>query len=165
MTRMGQFKSLPPPPPPLPPPSSITYSLPSLLPYSVPPLPSLTHSSFPSLTHSSFPYSLPPSLPHPLSSCLPCPFLTTLPYSLPLSPFSLPREMVAYKEGDQIFHSKLLTFYRKDPFELEAYYASPESLPIAHTDIGMRKQDFFFTKFKQKLFCFRYFRYQERPRY
>lgn len=74
----------------------------------------------PKLDHIS--YSLPPSLP--------------LHLSLPLLSFSTCREMLVYKEGDQIYHSKMLTFYRKEPFDLEASYASPEHLPFPYTDIG-----------------------------
>jgi molecular chaperone DnaK (HSP70) len=33
-----------------------------------------------------------------------------------------PGEMEIFKEGDQIYHSKMLTFYRKEPFTLEARY-------------------------------------------
>ena len=46
------------------------------------------------------------------------------------------REMLVYKEGDAIYHSKMLTFYRKEPFDLEASYSSPKELPCPYTDIG-----------------------------
>ena len=40
------------------------------------------------------------------------------------------REMVIYKENDPIYHSKMLTFYRKEPFGLEARYHHMPSSPI-----------------------------------
>ena len=41
-----------------------------------------------------------------------------------------------FKEGDPIFHSKILSFYRKENFELEAMYAKPT--PFMHVpQIGM----------------------------
>ena len=46
-------------------------------------------------------------------------------------------EMLVYKEGDPIYHSKMLTFYRKELFELEASYASPNGLPYPCKDIGI----------------------------
>ena len=30
-----------------------------------------------------------------------------------------------FKQGDPIFHSKMLSFYRKENFDLEAVYANP----------------------------------------
>lgn len=47
------------------------------------------------------------------------------------------REMLVYKEGDPIYHSKMLTFYRREPFDLEASYSSPKNLPFPSADIGM----------------------------
>ena len=44
--------------------------------------------------------------------------------------------MIVFKGGDPIYHSKLLTFYRKENFELEAVYAHPT--PSMHVPlIGM----------------------------
>lgn len=37
--------------------------------------------------------------------------------------------MEIFKEGDPIYHSKMLTFYRKEPFSLEARYLHPNRLP------------------------------------
>ena len=44
--------------------------------------------------------------------------------------------MLVYKEGDPIYHSKMLTFYRKEPFELEASYAQPKHIPYPIAHIG-----------------------------
>ena len=43
-----------------------------------------------------------------------------------------------FKEGDSIYHSKILSFYRKEPFELEASYESPEQVPSSNSKIGMQ---------------------------
>ena len=44
--------------------------------------------------------------------------------------------MIVFKAGDPIYHSKLLSFYRKENFELEAMYANPT--PFMHVpQIGM----------------------------
>ena len=44
--------------------------------------------------------------------------------------------MIVFKAGDPIFHSKILSFYRKENFELEAMYANPT--PFMHVpQIGM----------------------------
>lgn len=42
------------------------------------------------------------------------------------------RDMMVYKEGDLIFHSKMLTFYRKEPFQLMASYFRPEEVSYYH---------------------------------
>ena len=47
-----------------------------------------------------------------------------------------PSEMVVFKEGDQIYHSKILSFYRKKPFDLMATYRDPSHLPYPSPDIG-----------------------------
>lgn len=47
------------------------------------------------------------------------------------------REMLVYKEGDPIYHSKMLTFYRREPFDLEAIYAPSKELPFPQTHIGI----------------------------
>ena len=46
------------------------------------------------------------------------------------------REMVVYREGDNIYHSKMLTFYRKEPFQLVASYSQPDQVPYSHPQIG-----------------------------
>ena len=46
------------------------------------------------------------------------------------------REMVVFKEGDSIYHSKVLTFYRKKPFDLVASYQFPSLLPCPAETIG-----------------------------
>lgn len=45
-------------------------------------------------------------------------------------------EMVVFKEGDAIYHSKVLSFYRKEPFELEACYQYPNNIPYLNPIIG-----------------------------
>ena len=40
------------------------------------------------------------------------------------------REMVVFNQGDVIYHSKMLSFYRKENFDLEAVYAN--STPFIH---------------------------------
>ncbi len=45
--------------------------------------------------------------------------------------------MLVFKEGDQIYHSKLLTFYRKDDFTLTASYQNPAQVPYNNPFIGM----------------------------
>ena len=44
--------------------------------------------------------------------------------------------MVVFKEGDSIYHSKVLSFYRKKPFDLVASYQLPSLLPTPSADIG-----------------------------
>ena len=44
--------------------------------------------------------------------------------------------MVVFKEGDAIYHSKILSFYRKEPFELEACYQYPNIIPYLNPVIG-----------------------------
>ena len=41
-----------------------------------------------------------------------------------------------FKEGDTIYHSKILSFYRKKPFDLVATYQQPSLLPYPTPDIG-----------------------------
>ena len=53
--------------------------------------------------------------------------------SLVLSPC---REMVVFKEGDTIYHSKILSFFRKESFALEASYAHPDKIPYPTPLIG-----------------------------
>ena len=56
------------------------------------------------------------------------------------------REMVVFKQGDPIYHSKVLSFFRKEGFNLEAVYANP--VPFIHVpQIG--KERLFFSKFKK----------------
>lgn len=51
------------------------------------------------------------------------------------------REMVVFNQGDPIFHSKMLSFYRKEKFALEAVYANP--VPFMHVpQIGKDKEIF-----------------------
>ena len=38
--------------------------------------------------------------------------------------------MVVFNRGDPIYHSKMLSFYRKENFALEAVYANP--IPFMH---------------------------------
>ncbi|CAI8027430.1 Heat shock 70 kDa protein 4 [Geodia barretti] len=45
-------------------------------------------------------------------------------------------EMVVFKEGDQIYHSKILSFYRKSSFELRASYQLPSLLPYPSPHVG-----------------------------
>ena len=40
------------------------------------------------------------------------------------------REMTVFNQGDPIYHSKVLSFYRKENFDLEAVYANPT--PFIH---------------------------------
>jgi hypothetical protein len=40
------------------------------------------------------------------------------------------REMVVFNQGDPIYHSKMLSFFRKENFDLEAVYANP--VPFIH---------------------------------
>jgi len=44
--------------------------------------------------------------------------------------------MVVFKEGDSIYHSKVLSFYRKEHFKLEASYADPKGIPYPNPFIG-----------------------------
>ena len=44
--------------------------------------------------------------------------------------------MVVFKEGDAIHHSKILSFFRKEPFELEACYQDPKNVPYLNPIIG-----------------------------
>jgi len=44
--------------------------------------------------------------------------------------------MIVFKEGDHIGVSKMLTFYRKEPFFLQAVYAEPLAVPSASPLIG-----------------------------
>ena len=44
--------------------------------------------------------------------------------------------MIVFKEGDNIGVSKLLTFYRKEPFYIQAEYADPLVVPCANPTIG-----------------------------
>lgn len=52
------------------------------------------------------------------------------------SALALCSEMIVVKRGDSIYHSKILTFYRKEPFFLEALYSEANSIPISDTKIG-----------------------------
>ncbi len=47
--------------------------------------------------------------------------------------------MVVFKEGDQTYHSKVLSFYRKEPFELEATYLHPDQIPYPDPLIGRQR--------------------------
>ena len=44
--------------------------------------------------------------------------------------------MLVFKEGDNIGVSKMLTFYRKEPFFLQAEYADPLAVPCDNHVIG-----------------------------
>lgn len=44
--------------------------------------------------------------------------------------------MVVFNEGDQIYHSKVLTFFRKESFQLTAQYHDPKNLPYPDPHIG-----------------------------
>lgn len=44
--------------------------------------------------------------------------------------------MIVFNEGDQIYHSKVLTFFRKEPFQLIAQYQDPKTLPYPDPHIG-----------------------------
>ena len=46
-------------------------------------------------------------------------------------------DMIVFKEGDHIGVSKMLTFYRKEPFFLQAEYANPLVVPCENHVIGM----------------------------
>ena len=46
------------------------------------------------------------------------------------------RDMTVFEEGDYIYHSKILTFYRKEPFALQVKYKEPKTLPMSNVDIG-----------------------------
>lgn len=45
--------------------------------------------------------------------------------------------MIVFKEGDHIGVSKMLTFYRKEPFFLQAEYADPLTVPCKNHVIGV----------------------------
>ena len=45
--------------------------------------------------------------------------------------------MIVFKPGDAIYHSKVLTFYRKQPFSLHAEYAEPANIPVSDPRIGV----------------------------
>ena len=45
-------------------------------------------------------------------------------------------DMLVFKEGDNIGVSKMLTFYRKEPFFLQAEYADPLAVPCDNHVIG-----------------------------
>ena len=50
--------------------------------------------------------------------------------------------MVVFNQGDPIYHSKMLSFFRKENFDLEAVYANP--MPFMHVpQIG--KERLFFS--------------------
>ena len=44
--------------------------------------------------------------------------------------------MIVFKEGDSIYHSKLLSFYRKKSFDLVASYQLPSQVPYPSPNIG-----------------------------
>ena len=44
--------------------------------------------------------------------------------------------MTVVRTGDAIYHSKILSFYRKEPFSLEAVYAEPTKIPVSDPRIG-----------------------------
>lgn len=44
--------------------------------------------------------------------------------------------MVVFKEGDAIYHSKILTFFRKKSFEVVASYQFPSQVPFPSPHIG-----------------------------
>ena len=44
--------------------------------------------------------------------------------------------MVVFKEGETIYHSKYLSFYRKKPFDLVARYQFPKQIPYPDPLIG-----------------------------
>lgn len=49
------------------------------------------------------------------------------------------REMIVFNRGDPIYHSKMLSFFRKENFDLEAVYANP--VPSIHVpQIGKDKK-------------------------
>lgn len=53
------------------------------------------------------------------------------------------RSLEVFPRFHQIPFSKMLTFYRKEPFQLEARYTSPEIVPHKDSLIGMEvKEDF-----------------------
>ena len=41
-----------------------------------------------------------------------------------------------FKEGDTIYHSKILSFFRKESFALEASYVHPDKIPYPTPLIG-----------------------------
>ena len=45
--------------------------------------------------------------------------------------------MTVFLEGDSIYHSKVLTFYRKEPFALQVQYKDQKALPVSNYNIGM----------------------------
>ena len=51
--------------------------------------------------------------------------------------------MIVFKPGDAIYHSKVLTFYRKQPFSLHAEYAEPANIPVSDPRIGVWNTDIF----------------------
>ena len=70
----------------------------------------------------------------------------TASYFIPPPPSPPPRrEMVVFKEGDTIYHSKILTFFRKESFELEASYVHPDKIPYSSPLIGKSHTPFLCT--------------------
>jgi heat shock protein 4 len=51
-------------------------------------------------------------------------------------PFLLPSDCEVFPKNHAAPFSKVLTFYRKEPFTLEAYYSSPQDLPYPDPAIG-----------------------------
>ncbi|XP_003390556.1 PREDICTED: heat shock 70 kDa protein 4-like isoform X2 [Amphimedon queenslandica] len=47
-----------------------------------------------------------------------------------------PGDMTVFLEGDSIYHSKVLTFYRKEPFVLQVKYKDQKALPVSNSNIG-----------------------------
>lgn len=45
--------------------------------------------------------------------------------------------MTVFLEGDSIYHSKVLTFYRKEPFVLQVKYKDQKALPVSNFNIGI----------------------------
>ena len=61
-------------------------------------------------------------------------FVTTLSmHDMICIPYS---DMIVYKEGDSIYHSKILTFYRNEPFDLYAKYQFADLIPYPDPNIG-----------------------------
>ena len=49
-------------------------------------------------------------------------------------------EMHIFNEKDQTSHTKMLTFYRREPFDLEASYKFPKGLPCSDPFIGKKNK-------------------------
>ncbi len=57
--------------------------------------------------------------------------------SLRMKIFLVVRECEVYSKNHAAPFSKVITFHKKEPFDLEAFYSSPHELPYPDSRIGM----------------------------